>query len=76
MVKLAHCRPMLFATDARYSKKNLDMMCIQAKSPDEPRALASMQRLKVMGEKYDAEPFFPHDAESYASYQKVPYPYI
>ena len=42
MVKLAHRRPMLFAADACYTKKNLDMMCIQAKNPDEPQASASM----------------------------------
>lgn len=76
LVKLAHRRPMLFTADACYSKKNLDMMCIQAGNRDEPQALTSMQRLKDLAEKYDAELFFSHDAESYANYQKAPYAYV
>jgi 4-pyridoxolactonase len=76
MVNLAHRRPMLFTADACYSKKNLDMMCIQAGNRDESQSLASMQRLKDLAEKYDAELFFSHDAESYSSYQKAPLAYV
>ena len=32
--------------------------------------LKSMQRLKDLAAKYDAELFFSHDAESFATYQK------
>ncbi|MGF6999312.1 4-pyridoxolactonase [Paraburkholderia sp. GAS32] len=76
MVNLPHRRPMLFTADACYSKKNLDMMCIQAGNRDESQALTSIQRLKDLAEKYDAELFFSHDAESYESYQKAPYAYV
>ncbi|MFP6850447.1 MAG: N-acyl homoserine lactonase family protein [Pseudomonas sp.] len=76
MVTLANRRPMLFTADACYSQKNLDMMCIQAGNHDPEQARASLQRLKDLAEKYDAELFFSHDAESYKNYRKAPLPYL
>jgi len=76
MVELSHRRPMLFTADACYSQKNLDMMCIQAGNLDPEQARASMQRLKDLAEKYDAELFFSHDTESYPNYRKAPYAYV
>jgi 4-pyridoxolactonase len=70
MVQLAHRRPMLFTADACYSRKNLDMMCISSFHLDPVANLKSMQRLKDLAEKHDAELFFSHDAESFATYQK------
>jgi len=70
MVELAHRRPMLFTADACYSKKNLEMMCISSFHLDPVANLKSMQRLKDLAAKYDAELFFSHDAESFATYQK------
>jgi len=70
MVELANRRPMLFTADACYSKKNLDMMCISSFHLDPVANLKSMQRLKELAAKYDAEMFFSHDAESFATYQK------
>jgi 4-pyridoxolactonase len=70
MVELAHRRPMLFTADACYSKKNLELMCISSFHLDPVANLHSMQRLKDLAEKYDAELFFSHDAESFATYMK------
>jgi 4-pyridoxolactonase len=76
MVQLAHRRPMLFTADACYSKQSMDMMCIQAGNRDNSLARASMQRLKDLARHYDAELFYSHDPDSYASYQKAPYAYL
>jgi len=70
MVELANRRPMLFTGDACYSKKNLDKMVISSFHLDPVANLRSMQRLKDLAAKYDAEMFFSHDAESFATYQK------
>jgi 4-pyridoxolactonase len=70
MVELAHRRPILFTADACYSKKNLDMMCISSFHLDPVANLKSMQRLKDLAAKHDAELFFSHDLESFATYQK------
>jgi 4-pyridoxolactonase len=72
MVKLQNRRPMLFAADACYSEKNMDMMCIQAGNADPAQALQSMQRLKDLAQKYDAELFYSHDPESWPCYQRAP----
>lgn len=64
MVKLRNRRPMLFAADACYSQQNLDLMCIQAGNHDPAAARGSLQRLKDLAEKHDAEIFFSHDAAS------------
>jgi len=72
MVNLAHRRPMLFTADACYSQKNLDMMCIQAGNHDPVKAAQSLQRLKTLSERYDAELFFSHDPESWPGYQRAP----
>ena len=46
------------------------MMCISSFHLDPVANLKSMQRLKDLAAKYDAEMFFSHDAESFATYQK------
>jgi len=72
MVELAGRRPMLFTADACYSQKNMDMMCISSFHIDPTAALNSMSRLKEIAEKYDAEMFYSHDAESFENYTKAP----
>jgi 4-pyridoxolactonase len=63
---------MLFTADACYSKKNMDMMVISSFHLDPVGSVKSMQRLKQLAEKHDAELFYSHDAESFQSYQKAP----
>jgi 4-pyridoxolactonase len=72
MVKLKNRRPMLFAADACYSQQNLDLMCIQAGNHDPAAARGSLQRLKDLAEKHDAEIFFSHDAASWPKYSRAP----
>ena len=72
MVKLRNRKPMLFAADACYSAKNMDMMCIQAGNADPAQALQSMKRLKHLAQEHDAELFFSHDPESWPCYQRAP----
>jgi 4-pyridoxolactonase len=70
MVELKHRRPMLFTADACYSKKNMEMMVISSFHLDPVVSLKSMQRLKDLAQKHDAELFFSHDPESFRAYQK------
>jgi 4-pyridoxolactonase len=72
MVKVKNRRPMLFAADACYSRQNLDLMCIQAGNHDPAAARTSLQRLKDLAEKHDAEIFFSHDAASWPKYSRAP----
>jgi 4-pyridoxolactonase len=72
MVKLKNRRPMLFTGDACYSKENMDKMVIASFHLDPVASLLSMKRLKDLAEKFDAEIFYSHDAESYKSYRLAP----
>jgi 4-pyridoxolactonase len=72
MVELANRRPMLFTADACYSQQNMDMMCISSFHLDPVASLLSMQRLKDLAEKYDAELFYSHDPKSFPDYIKAP----
>jgi 4-pyridoxolactonase len=69
MVELKGRRPMLFTADACYSQKNMDMMCISSFHLDPVASLKSMQRLKDLAAKYDAELFYSHDPDSFKNYQ-------
>lgn len=72
MVELSGRRPMLFTADACYSQKNMDMMCISSFHLDPTASVQSMQRLKDLAEKYDAELFYSHDPDSFPNYIKAP----
>ena len=63
---------MLFSADACYSKKNMDLMCISSFHLDPVASLESMQRLKDLAEKYDAELFYSHDPENFPDYLVAP----
>ena len=72
MVELPDRRPMLFSADACYSKQNMDLMCISSFHLDPVASLQSMERLKELAEKYDAELFYSHDPASYPDYLLAP----
>ncbi len=72
LVELKGRRPMLFTADACYGKKNMDMMVISSFHLDPVASVKSMQRLKDLAAKHDAELFYSHDPESYPSYLKAP----
>jgi 4-pyridoxolactonase len=70
LVQLSHRRPMLFTGDACYSQRHLDTMIISSFHLDPVANIRSMERLKELTVKYDAELFFSHDAENYKTYRK------
>ena len=72
VVALKDRRPMLFTGDSCYSKKNLDMNCISSFHLDPVASVKSLQRLKDIAAKHDAEIFYSHDPESWPSYVKAP----
>ncbi len=72
MVELTGRRPMLFTADACYSQKSMDMMCIASFHLDPVASVKSMQRLKELAEKNDAELFYSHDPETWPDYVKAP----
>ena len=72
MGELPGRRPLLFTADACYSQKNMDMMCISSFHLDPVASVNSMQRLKDLAEKHNAELFYSHDPESWPSYVKAP----
>ena len=76
MVELKGRRPMLFTADACYSKKNMELMCISSFHLDPVASFNSMQRLKDLAKKYDAELFYSHDPDSYPNYQLAPNFYL
>ncbi len=72
MVELAGRRPMLFTGDACYSQKSMDMMCIASFHLDPVASVQSLQRLKDLAEKHDAELFYSHDPDTWPDYVKAP----
>ena len=50
----------------------MDLMCISSFHLDPVASLNSMQRLKDLAEKHDAELFYSHDPNSYSDYQLAP----
>jgi len=72
MVELSDRRPMLFASDAVFSQKNLEMNCICSFHVDPVASIESMQRLKALTDKHNAEFFYSHDPDSYPAYKKAP----
>ena len=72
MIELPGRRPMLFTGDACYARKGLDLMAIPATHVDPVKGYHSLEKLKTLAEKYDAEIFFSHDAESFAGYTLAP----
>jgi 4-pyridoxolactonase len=76
MVTLLDRRPMLFTGDACYSSKGMEMMKMPASHVDPVKGYKSMQRLKDLARRHDAEFFFSHDHDLYPTYLKAPAWYL
>jgi 4-pyridoxolactonase len=72
MIELSGRRPMLFTGDACYTKMGLDMMIMPSSHIDPVRGYQSMERLKSLAVKHDAELFFGHDDAAFESFLKAP----
>ena len=72
MVELADRRPMLFAFDNANTKKNLETGIICSFHLDPAANVRSVERLKELAEKHDAEIFYSHDPELFPNYLKPP----
>jgi glyoxylase-like metal-dependent hydrolase (beta-lactamase superfamily II) len=72
LIELANRRPMLFTADCCYTHKSLEEMRLSSAHVDPVRGYRSMQRVKEIAAKYDAEIFYGHDAELYPQYLKAP----
>ena len=72
LVELGDRAPLIFAGDAIYAQRSLDLECIAGFHHDPVASIRSMRRLKALSEEHRAELFFSHEAESYATYLKPP----
>lgn len=72
MVELSGGSSLIFAGDAIYTQRSLDLECIAGFHYDPVASIRSMRRLKALAEERRAEIFFSHEAESYAKYLKAP----
>jgi 4-pyridoxolactonase len=72
MVELAGRRPMLFAGDACYTARSLEENIISGAHVDVKQTYGSLQRLRDLAAKHDAELFYSHDADAWARWQPSP----
>jgi 4-pyridoxolactonase len=72
MVELFGRRPMIFTGDACYAKRSIETMAVPSLHVDPKAAYSSLERLRDLAQKHDAELFFSHDRESYPTYIKAP----
>jgi 4-pyridoxolactonase len=72
LVELSNRRPMLFTGDAAHSQQNLDRMIISSFHLDPVESYKSMQRLKDLAVRHDAEIICSHDPQLFASCVKAP----
>jgi 4-pyridoxolactonase len=72
MVRLAGRRPMLFTADAAYTRRTVERMEIASAHVDPKTSIRSIERLKALAEKHDAEMFFGHDIEQFEHYRIAP----
>jgi 4-pyridoxolactonase len=72
MVELSDRRPMLFTGDACYMKKSIEENLIANAHSDVKQAHASLDRLRKLSEKYDAELFYSHDLEAWQGWKPAP----
>lgn len=72
MVELDNDRTLIFAGDAIYTRRSLELECIAGFHHDPVASIRSMRRLKALAEERNASLFFSHEAESYAGYLKAP----
>jgi len=72
MVELAGRRPMLFCGDACYTSRSLEENIISGAHVDVAQSFDSLDRLRDLAEKYDAEIFYSHDPEAWKHWQLAP----
>jgi 4-pyridoxolactonase len=72
VVERTNGAPLIFAGDAIYTRRSLELECIAGFHYDPVASIRSMRRLKALAEENQAEIFFSHEAESYAAYLKPP----
>ncbi|HLA81881.1 MAG TPA: N-acyl homoserine lactonase family protein [Thermoleophilia bacterium] len=72
MVELAGRAPLIFAGDAIYTQRSLDLECIAGFHYDPVASIRSMRKLKALAEERHAALFFSHEEESYSTYLKAP----
>jgi 4-pyridoxolactonase len=72
MVELAGRAPLIFAGDAIYTQRSLDLECIAGFHYDPVASIRSMRKLKALAEERQATLFFSHEEESYSTYLKAP----
>jgi len=72
MVERSTGAPLIFAGDAIYTQRSLELECIAGFHHDPVASIRSMRRLKTLAEENQAEIFFSHEAESYAAYLRPP----
>lgn len=72
MVELSDGSPLIFAGDAIYTQRSLELECIAGFHYDPVASIRSMRRLKALAEERQAQIFFSHEAESYATYLRAP----
>lgn len=75
LVELAGRRPMLFTGDACYTKRSIEENIIANSHFDVKMSYDSLQRLRNLAEKHDAELFYSHDPEAWATWRPAPYFY-
>jgi 4-pyridoxolactonase len=67
--------PLIFAGDAIYAHKSLELECIAGFHHDPVASIRSMRRLKAIADERGEELFFSHEMESYTRYRKCPMNY-
>ncbi len=72
MVELAGRRPMLFTGDACYTKRSIEENLIANAHTDVRQAHGSLQRLRDLSLKYDAELFYSHDPDAWKGWKPAP----
>lgn len=72
MVRLAGRRPMLFTGDACYTKRSIEENLISNAHSDVKQAYQSLDRLRQLAERHDAELFYSHDPVAWSGWQPTP----
>ena len=75
VVELQGRRPMFFPADSSHLPRHLDEMIVPGFHVDAGQAYRTLERLKVIRVRHDAEIFFGHPPGDSLSYEKAPYWY-
>ncbi len=72
VVELAGRKPMLFTADSAHQPRHLEEMIVPGFHVDAGQTYRSLERLKVLRDKHDAEFFFGHPPGESLVYRKAP----